>query len=322
MKKSKFLFLSVIFALLIVSSCKKEDPVVESDELVNYVESVIDVGSLNSLITAEALKTKNTASQTSYIIDTRKAVDYNAGHIPNAVNVPEITDLISHIETNESAISSYEEIVLVCYSGQTAAFATSLLRIAGYDNVKNMLFGMTAWHSDFDKWSGNVSTYYAQFLESTENPKPEEGELPEINTGFTDGADILDARIDDTFEAGFGEYSISASMVTNNPDNYFIINYWPNDSYTNPGHIPGAYNYIPGQSLTLATDLKTLPTDKTIVVYCYTGTGSAFLAAYLGVLGYDAKSLKFGANSMFTGDLPKSNWNAATMIKNYDYVTK
>ncbi len=321
MKNTRLLFLSVIFALMIVSSCTKEDPVVESDVLVNHVESIIDVGSLNSLITAQALKEKNTASQTSYIIDVRAAADYASGYIPNAINVP-LGDLLDHVLANESTISTYEDIVVVCYSGQSASYGTSLLKLAGFDNAKNLLFGMSAWHSDFDGWSANTDVYYAQFLESTENAKPEAGELPEINTGFTEGEDILNARIDAMFEAGFGTYSISATTVTDNPGNYHIVNYWPNSEYTNPGHIPGAYNYVPGQSMTLDTDLKTLPTDKTIVVYCYTGTGSAFLAAYLGTLGYDAKSLKFGANSMFHGDLPKSNWNAATMIMDYDYVTK
>ncbi|HUT43487.1 MAG TPA: rhodanese-like domain-containing protein, partial [Desulfobacterales bacterium] len=195
---------------------------------------------------------------------------------------------------------------------------TSLLKLAGYSNAKSLKFGMTSWHSDFDSWSGNVSNYYFTFLETTENSKPAEGDLEEINTGFENGEDILDARIDAMYTAGFGAYAIDATMVTNNPSNYYIVNYWPNSEYLNPGHIPGAFNYIPGQSLKLSSDLKTLPTDKTIVVYCYTGQTSAFVSAYLGVLGYDVKSLKFGANSMFTGNLPSSNWTTGN-IKDYTY---
>jgi rhodanese-related sulfurtransferase len=48
----------------------------------------------------------------------------------------------------------------------------------------------------------------------------------------------------------------------------------------------------------LSADLKTLPTDETIVVYCYTGQTSAALAAYLRILGYDAVTLLFGTNAM------------------------
>ena len=315
MRKTRFLFLSVIFALIIVSSCKKENPVVEADELVAHVESVISIGSLPSYITAENLLTLINAQQAPYIIDIRGANDYALGHVPGAVNVP-AADLLSHVEANVS--SATDDIVVVCYSGQSAAFGTSLLKLAGYSNAKSLLFGMTSWHSDFDSWSGNVSNYYFTFLETPENSKPAEGDLEEINTGFENGEDILNARIDAMYTAGFGAYAIYATMVTNNPSNYYIVNYWPNSEYLNPGHIPGAYNYVPGQSLTLATDLKTLPTDKTIVVYCYTGQTSAFVSAYLGVLGYDVKSLKFGANSMFTGNLPKSNWTTDN-IKDYTY---
>ena len=315
MRKTRFLFLSVIFALIIVSSCKKEEQVVESDELINYVESVVDIGNLQSYITAENLLTLINAQQAPYIIDIRGANDYALGHVPGAVNVP-AADLLSHVEANVSSMD--DDIVVVCYSGQSAAFGTSLLKLAGYSNAKSLKFGMTSWHSDFDSWSGNVSNYYFTFLETTENSKPAEGDLEEINTGFENGEDILDARIDAMYTAGFGAYAIDATMVTNNPSNYYIVNYWPNSEYLNPGHIPGAFNYIPGQSLKLSSDLKTLPTDKTIVVYCYTGQTSAFVSAYLGVLGYDVKSLKFGANSMFTGNLPSSNWTTGN-IKDYTY---
>lgn len=317
MKKTKILLLSILSVLIIFSSCKKDDPIVEIDELIDQVESVVAIASLPGYITAADLKTANTVSQTSYIIDIRAAADYNTGHIANAVNVP-AADLLTHVEANEAAISAMTDIVVVCYSGQSAAYGVGLLRMAGYSNAKSLKFGMTSWHSDFDKWSTNTSTYYAQFLETTSNATPAAGDLPTINTGFETGEEILDARIDAMFTAGFTPHAITATTVTDNPTDYHIINYWPTDRYLNPGHIPGAYNYVPGSSLTLATDLATLPTDKIIVVYCYTGQTSAFVSAYLAVLGYDVRSLKFGANSMFHGDLPASNWSTAN-IMDYDY---
>lgn len=315
MKRTRFIFYSVIFSLIIVSSCTKEEPVVEADVLVDHVESLVSVGTLPSYINATDLLTAINGGTAPYIIDIRQASAYTQGHIPGAVNVA-AGDILTHVEANVSNMS--DEIVVVCYSGQTAAFCTSLLKLAGYTNAKSLLFGMTSWNSDFDSWSANVSTYYASFLETTSNTKPDAGDLPTISTGFENGEDILDARIGAVLAAGFGAYAIDATMVTDNPSNYYVVNYWPNAEYLNPGHIPGAYNYVPGQSLTLATDLKTLPTDKTIVVYCYTGQTSAFMAAYLGTLGYNVKSLKFGANSMFTGSLPKSNWTTDN-IKDYAY---
>ena len=110
----------VIFALIIVSSCKKENPVVEADELVAHVESVISIGSLPSYITAENLLTLINAQQAPYIIDIRGANDYALGHVPGAVNVP-AADLLSHVEANVS--SATDDIVVVCYSGNLQATA-------------------------------------------------------------------------------------------------------------------------------------------------------------------------------------------------------
>ena len=43
------------------------------------------------------------------------------------------------------------------------------------------------------------------------------------------------------------------------------------------------------------------------------------MSAFLNVLGYDAKTLKFGANSMSTGDLPAGKHGVLHNIMDYDY---
>ena len=68
-------------------------------------------------------------------------------------------------------------------------------------------------------------------------------------------------------------------------------------------------------------DLTTLPTDKSIAVYCYTGQTSAFLTAYLRLLGYDAKSVLYGTNAMIYDQMVAKNmtvWSEA-QIMGYDY---
>ncbi len=129
----------------------------------------------------------------------------------------------------------------------------------------------------------------------------------------------MDARIDVVLAEGFGAAAIGATEVYANLDDYYIVNYWPANHYSDPGHIEGAMQYTPKESIGLDTYLKTLPTDKTIVVYCYTGQTSANLACYLRILGYDAKSLKFGCNSMIYDHMPASQWSEA-QIMGYDYV--
>jgi rhodanese-related sulfurtransferase len=59
------------------------------------------------------------------------------------------------------------------------------------------------------------------------------------------------------------------------------------------GHIPGAIN-IPWKQIADPESLAQLPTDRQIVVYCYTGHTGQVATTVLRVLGYDAINLKFG----------------------------
>jgi rhodanese-related sulfurtransferase len=109
----------------------------------------------------------------------------------------------------------------------------------------------------------------------------------------------------DDLPAGKSWAIISANDVWADPDDYFIINYWPNAQYEDPGHIPGSFCFEPKGSLEKDAMLDLLPTDKNIVVYCYTGQTSAQVAAYLRVLGYPAWSLAYGINSFATSAMPR-----------------
>ncbi len=148
------------------------------------------------------------------------------------------------------------------------------------------------------------------------------GDMPDLTTGFDTGREILDARVADLLVEGYGAAAVSNQAVFDNLDDYYIVNYWPADRYADPGHIPGAIQYTPKEAMKLSADLKTLPTDKTIVVYCYTGQTSSFLSAYLRLLGYDAKSLLYGANAMIYDIMKDLGWTTFkdSYIMNYDYV--
>ena len=52
-----------------------------------------------------------------------------------------------------------------------------------------------------------------------------------------------------------------------------------------------------------------LPIYKnTNIFYCYTGQTAAAACAYLTVLGYDVKSIKFGANAMIWDEMTGHKW--------------
>ena len=235
-----------------------------------------------------------------YIIDWRKAEDYDAGHIIGAVNMS-----LGDIGTQLPSMPKDQLIVNVCYSGQTASFATAVINLAGLDpdyaglEARNLKFGMCSVTTDTgfipgtDKWVSQVAEdEWVDALEQTENTATETYEFPEITTGETSLAGIIAAQA----AAAASGWNIPAADVFASPDDYFVINYWPMDQYLNPGHVPGAYQFTPKASLATTADLNLLPTDKTIVVYCYTGQTSAQVTAYLRMLGYDAKSLLYGVN--------------------------
>lgn len=321
MKTTKMWLLAILFLAFAAVSCdnEDEDPVNEAMVLAEYLEGA-DGGYANTampaIVTAEGVKTLM-ATQQVYIMDIRSATVFGEGHIEGAVNVA-AADVLSHLEGMDS--DSYEKVAIVCVTGQTAAWVTCLARISGYDNVYSMKFGMSSWNADFDSWTSNTSNMYSALFTTEATSKGEEGDLPSLATGETEGADILAAQVSDVLAEGFGSAAISAADVYANLDDYYIVNYWPENHYSDPGHIEGAMQYTPKASISLDADLETLPTDKTIVVYCYTGQTSANMAAYLRVLGYDAVSLKFGANGMIYDDIPASQWTAGA-IYGYEYVT-
>lgn len=296
MRKLSLWMLSIFtFSVLFVSCGKTVDESLVLAEYMESDESPIDVTSINKLISASELQ-QLVAAGNPYIIDIRGDEYSTIGHIKDAVHVS-ATDVIAHLDAMD--VSVYDKIVVVCYTGQTAAYVVSLANMAGYEAV-SLAFGMSSWNpATAGPWNTNAVNTYATQLEQTANPKGEEGAMPVLETGFETGEDILEARIAEVNADGFGAAKITAAEVWANPEDYYIVNYWPEENY-DLGHVPGAIQYTPNTSLLTTADLKTLPADKTIVVYCYTGQGSAFITPYLRVLGYDAKSLLFGINGMAT----------------------
>jgi len=302
-KKYLVPFLLFSVSLFMVIGCGDDDPTKpEPINEFNLVAAVGDVyftsytttqsaSGVNTAISAVAdnLDDGNTAND-PYIIDYRAAADYADGHIMGAVNFP-LSDLMSKVA--DGTVPMDKKILNVCYSGQTASAATAVLNMLGYD-AQNLLFGMCSVDTSIsgtDKWLAQIAAdEHAGDLTSTASTTTDTYEFPTLNTGKETAEEI----IKDQFQAS--GWTISANDVWDNPSNYFIINYWPTDHYTTPGHIPGAYQFTPKSSLKTTEMLNLLPTDKTVVVYCYTGQTSAQVATYLRMLGYDAKSLLYGTN--------------------------
>ena len=224
-------------------------------------------------------------NEAPYIVSIRSAEDYAKGHIPGAVNIK-----FSELAT----LPIDEEIVVYCYTGQSASSAAAVLGTLGYD-VQNLLHGMSSWTTNPDVFVRrfDATTHQSDYaIETTPNEPTETSVFPELdNTASSDEAEILKAAAAATtlqyIMAGDLFMLINDEDEDNDP---FIISARKSEDYAK-GHIPGAVNI---ELKALADNLSKIPADRDIVVYCYTGHTSSQMMALLNMLGYDVKSLAFG----------------------------
>ena len=317
------LFLGVITLLSSFKNIEKpiNNPPSEFEILVQYLES--NGNFINTiapaLITADEVK-ENLKNEKYLVLDIRNADWFDYGHIKKSKNVKG-PELLNYFE-NEIDPSSYDKITIICYSGQSASYYTSLLRLYGFDNVYGMKWGMCSWNEEFKSaWTKNAKDEFTDQLEKTANPKPEKGATPTLSTGKTDAKEILQTRIKELFAKPYKEYIVKSPIAFENPAEYFIVNYNSEDSY-NLGHLKGAVQYQPKQCLASSTSLYTLPADKKILVNCDTGLSAAYAVAYLNIIGYDVYNLAYGSNSYMNSTLVKKGTNGWTTdeIKNFPVV--
>jgi rhodanese-related sulfurtransferase len=227
-----------------------------------------------------------------YIISLRSAEDYAKGHVPGAVNMS-VTTLFS--AENLATIPPDKDVVVICYTGQTAGQATAALNMLGYD-AYSLLFGMSSWSSDPEVFVKrfNPETHTNDYTIDAEAHEP--GGPYELAVPL--GADVVGAA-----EAYFGEgpRTISAADLFENlndgdaENDPYIISLRSAEDYAK-GHVPGAVN-MSVTALFNAENLATISPDKDVVVICYTGQTAGQATAALNMLGYDAYSLLFGMSS-------------------------
>ncbi len=310
MNLRKLYYLMLIIPMLFVyTGCSDDEttnpPVTvnEAEVLTKYIvdnDNPLENHTSLTMIKASGVYANINAGADQVILDIRSQEKWDAGHIKGSVFVDQ-KEVLAYYEAN--GLKDRESVVIACYTGQTAGWATSLMHMMGYTNVKDLKWGMCSWNElTADKWKSNIKNGYP--LVDTPTQKPEKGDLPTLNTGKTTGAEILRVRVEEVFAEGFGAAMVSNTSISN----HFIANYWNETDYS-WGHVDGAMQYSPKAAFTLDGDLETLPTDQTIAVYCYTGQTSALVAAYLRVLGYDAQSVLYGVNAMSYDTMPGTKFN-------------
>ena len=186
-----------------------------------------------------------------------------------------------------------KQIVLNCYSGQTASQSTAALQMMGYD-AYNLLYAVPSWGTNEKvtypfkaEQSGNYkySTDPAQLEGSFPAPAPL-GATPEAAAMAYFPGGFKAVKAADVFA------NLNDGDTSNDP---VILDTRSAEDYA-LGHLPGAVNVSPKTMFT-TENLAKLPADKQIVSYCYSGQTASQVTGALRMLGYDAYNMQFGMPS-------------------------
>ncbi len=325
-------------------SCMKDSnsPVVpefeSSAELLTYIElnrSIITEASSNAAIDVSSVFNNR---QDFLIIDIREKDLFVAGHIEGAKNVlPK--DLLSFLKTID--LTLYQKIVIVGITGQDGAYVTCLIRLAGFENVFYLDYGMGYWNKAFsEQWLLGRGFYSSRYFNSYSYTKNGYSVLPEITySGANTIKDKIEYRANICLEKGYDAIKTNFTDTYTNYFNYstnsfsgcYVICYGPEFLYKGAsgymgkllGHPASSVYYNPSNDFKSTSYLQTLSSDMPIVIYSLNGQQGAYLAAYLQFLGYDAKNIDFGSwavwgrNNFFTKSTPNTRHPKGFYLSNF-----
>ena len=76
------------------------------------------------------------------VLDVRSPDEYRSGHVPGAINIPHRQ---VGARLDELAGAKERGLVVYCEGGQRTEYAESVLRQAGFSNVRHLQGDMGAW---------------------------------------------------------------------------------------------------------------------------------------------------------------------------------
>lgn len=235
------------------------------------------------------------AGEEMLIVDIRRPDDYAKNHVKGAVNAAwgsdELVNLLAYLPDDKP-------VMVYCYSGQTAGQAVAIFNFAGIQ-ARSVNLGFNFGISKVDG--------VGEVLETTANALPGESGVNH------------DPTIEDMFSSYFASLSdVKGTMYASNiigeekakeildagDDQVQFVSIRSAKDYA-AGHIKTAINLPWGKGM--EEGFASLPADKKLIIYCYTGQTAGQTVAALRVLGYDAVSLKGGMGMAPNAPLGWSN---------------
>ena len=327
MKNKILLYIVIVLLAMITLSCMEDlNQTTEvgfnsSADLLTYFEThgdFINSSENPAIISSEELYG---IIDQSLLLDIRSSSEFVSGHISGAINL-EINELVDTLLNRD--LNKFMKIVVISKTGQKAAYAVSLLRLYGVTNIYSLDYGMGQWNEMFsDVWinARNDSEFAWSFKSDYYSKRKLENKLPSLSIGeagssieqviksrirsfLTDAAFNRSigtvAELDADFQLRYQKFASIYLLCYSAPDLYEIYRFFKEvqPPVTWGGHFRSIPYYDPLVDFKASTNLLTLPVNKPIYIYSYNGQRSQFITAYLRLLGYDARSVLYGAISM------------------------
>ena len=155
MKTTKIWMLAILFIAFAATSCSEdEDPINEAEDLLSFLEAGdADYEQWVNTLDAWIVNYGDITLADYFVLDIRSATDYGISHLPNAENATMAT-MFDVIDTENTGNLP---ILVVCYSGQSASYAHTLLRLKGYEAYV-LKWGMSIVADSLDKWTSKFLT--------------------------------------------------------------------------------------------------------------------------------------------------------------------
>ena len=143
MKKLKALFF-ILIILFVFNGCRqavdKEKNNLNKTEIQTGKTSLflknVDANTFKSLVD----------KQTGVILDVRTPQEYEAGHIPGAINIDWKNQ--EEFKTKVKAFAKDKTLMVYCHSGHRSGLATKYLKAQGYEKIYNLETGIMGWKAN------------------------------------------------------------------------------------------------------------------------------------------------------------------------------
>ncbi|MGZ9584032.1 sulfurtransferase TusA family protein [Paenibacillus marinisediminis] len=93
-----------------------------------------------AVIDNDLLAAKLEANANIVVLDVREPAEYAFNHIPSAISIP-----LGELDDRLQELNPEDEIYIVCRTGNRSDMASQKLAVKGYNNVYNVVPGMSQW---------------------------------------------------------------------------------------------------------------------------------------------------------------------------------